>query len=309
MLRICFLYLSLLVSTLSFSQEKLAGDYVEIPGTKISIVPPVGFIKAPNFTGLYHATSGSSIMITSLPVAFREMQSKLTKEAFEQQGMKVLEMKQDTVADLPAMILSSEQTARGKIVNKFIVWFGTEKETVMINVSYLLGQAEFASWIKSSILSVRYEPDRELDPFRTLHFDMNVAPSRFLVAASMASSIVFNRDGNVPTQSKDKTTLIVAKSFGNEEFIEDKRRFAINRLEQMPLDITRTDTVKEITLDEITGYEITATGKETTTGGVIKIYYILLFSNNAYYVFVGTSNGSKENLEDIKRAIRTFKRR
>lgn len=252
MFRFCFFFLSLLVSSTVAAQDKV-GDYVEVPGTKISLVPPAGFINSSNFTGLFHASSGSSIMITSLPVAFREMESKLTGEAFEQQGMKVLEMTKGTVADLPAVILRSEQTARGKTFAKFIVWFGTEKETVMINASYPPDQGVINQGIKSSVMSVRYEPDREMDPFRTLHFDMDVTPSRFLIAASMVSSIVFNRDGKVPTAGKDKTTLIVAKSFGNEEPIEDKKLFAINRLQQMPLDITSTDTVKEVTLDEIAG--------------------------------------------------------
>jgi hypothetical protein len=151
--------------------------------------------------------------------------------------------------------------------------------------------------------------DREIDPFQTLHFDMNVSPSKFRLAASRANSIVFNRDGKVPTKNKDKTTLTVAKSFANEDFIEDKKQFAISRFQQFPLEITSYEAPKEVVLDEIAGYEINGTVREETTGRILKIVYVLLFSDNAYYVFVGTTYESKKNEEDLRRVIRTFKRR
>lgn len=313
MVRFCTFVICLLISFQSIAQDTIANqltkDHMAIPGTKVSLVPPIGFSIAQNYVGLQHNLSGASMLIVHFPLPFREMEKNLTKESFEKQGLKVTEVSKAKVGDCQAVTISGEQVAQGRTFSKYLLWFGTEKETVLVNASYPSEPAALGQGIRESLASIYYDPNREVNPFSTLQFDLDASTSGFKLATSMASSVMFNRDGKVPSESKDKTMLIAAKSLGDQGVQEDKKLFAINRLKEMRLGVEKVEDVQAISLDDISGYEIYADGKDRPTGTLQKVYFVMLFSDNLYYVLAGITNDSKENLEDIKRTIQTFKRR
>jgi hypothetical protein len=67
---------------------------------------------------------------------------------------------------------------------------------------------------------------------------------------------------------------------------------------------------KEITVDGVSGYEIYANGKSKKTGEKEKVYQVILFSDKLYYIFFGTTNDETDkSIEEIKKAVMTFKRK
>src|SRR5690606_15795154 len=116
-------------------------------------------------------------------------------------------------------------------------------------------------------------------------------------------------DGQVPTASSDKTNLIIAKSF-SEITQEDKKLFSLNRLKQTPIEIGNIEYTNEITIDGISGYEIYAKGKNKKSGETENIYQVILFSDKLYYILFGTTNDETDkSIEEIKKAVKTFKRK
>lgn len=159
------------------------------------------------------------------------------------------------------------------------------------------------------MLTVYYEADKKIDPFENLDYSIDVTETKLKFGKSMSNSLIFTVDGQVSTSSSDKTNLIVAKSF-SPITEEDKKLFVINRLKQTPIEIDNIEYTKEISIDGISGYEIYAKGKSKKTSEIENIYQVILFSDKLYYILFGTTNDETEkSIEEIKKAVKTFKRK
>lgn len=301
------------ICLLTFGQNKIENvitkEYINIKGTKISLIPPKGFTNGVNFLGLQQNESGSSIMILDIPGPYTEISSGINKENLLSKGIEVSNIENLTINSRPAIFVTGIQNAYGNIYTKFILIFGTNNETIMINGVYPENMKDVGDEIKKSILTVFYETDKKNNPFDTLDYTIDVSETKLKFAKSMSNSLIFSVDGQVPTTSNDKSNLIVAKSF-SEITTEDKKLFCINRLKQNPIEIKNIEYTKEITIDGVSGYEIYAKGKNKKTGETENIYQVVLFSDKLYYILLGTTNDETgKSIVEIKQAVKTFKRK
>jgi hypothetical protein len=287
----------------------LTSKHTNIEGTKISLIPPNGFIKAVNFLGVQQNQSGSTIMILDIPGPFSETSKAFTKEAFLSQGVEVKELEKITLNNLPAIFITGEQNAHGNIYTKYVLCFGTENETILINGAIPNNLKEIAKEVKNSMLTSFYEADKKINPFEVVDYSIDLTKSKLKFAKSASNSLIFTTDGIIPTKSTDKTSLIIAKSFSKTD-IEDKKLFCLNRLKQLPIEATKIETTTEISIDGISGYEIIAFGKDKKTSAEEKLCQVVLFSDGLYYIFLGSTNQEFDNnIKEITHVIRTFKRK
>lgn len=83
---------------------------------------------------------------------------------------------------------------------------------------------------------------------------------------------------------------------------EDKKLFCLNRIKQLHPEI-KVDRTSELSVDGITGYELSNKKYDQDE----KIYQAILFSDNLYYIMIGSGNtGFAKNLEIFKSLTRTF---
>jgi len=290
-------------------ENKLTDEHKNIKGTKISLIPPKGFINGINFLGLQQAESGSSIMILDMPGPYSAISAGINKENLLSKGIELSKMQKLEVNGLPAIFITGTQNSNGTIYTKFIFVFGTESETIMINGAYPENLKKVGNEIRKSMLTVFYEADKKINPFDALDYTIDVSNTKLKFGKSMSNLLMFSVDGQVPTSSSDKTNLIVAKSF-SQITTEDKKLFCINRLKQTPIDITSIEYTNEITIDEVSGYEIIAKAKNKKTGESENIYQVILFSDKLYYILFGSTNDETDkSIDEIRRAIKTFKRK
>jgi hypothetical protein len=290
-------------------ENKLTDQHQNIKGTKVSVIPPKGFTDGLNFLGLQQTESGSSIMILDIPGPYSETSKGITKENMLSKGVEMKKIETLTINGLPAIFATGTQNAYGNIYTKFILVFGTDNETIMINGVYPENLKKVGDEIKKSMLTVFYEPDKRINPFEALDYSIDISETKLKFGKSMSNSLIFSVDGQVPTASNDKTNLIVAKSF-SQITAEDKKLFCINRLKQTPIEIENIEYTNEITIDGISGYEIYAKGKNKKSSETENIYQVILFSDKLYYILFGTTNDETDkSIEDIKKAIETFRRK
>lgn len=298
---------------ITFSQEVLSSqitdEHTEVEGTKISMAPPNGFVKATNFAGFQQDESGASIMVLDLPGPFSEVSKGFTKEGLLTQGMTLIRLEEITLNDVPAVLLTAQQDAYGNTYKKYILAFGNEKETILINGTFLNNHVELEEPIKTALLSVLYQAEKEIDPFSTVDFEISTEGTGFLFAKSMANALIFSRDGKVPSESDDQANFIAGKAF-SEMLIVDKEEFALNRIKQLPTEIKKIISTKPIEINGISGFEIIANGKDRKTGSLEKVYQVMLFSDTLYYILLGSSEANfDKNIDLFKKLARTFKRK
>lgn len=290
-------------------ENKLTDEHINVSGTKVSLIPPKGFIKASNFLGFQQSESGSTIMILDIPGPFSETSKGLTKEGLLSKGIETKEIQKMTLNKLPAILAIGEQNAYGNVYTKYVIAFGTDKETILINGACPKNLEEIGKLIKASILTAVYDADKKINPFETVDFELDVSKSKLRFAKSMSNSLIFTADGELPTKSIDKITLIATKSF-TEIDIQDKKLFALNRLRQMPIELEKIEATTEITIDGVSGYEMIASAKDKKTGDSEKIYQVILFSDKLYYLLFGSTNDkSEKNINELKQVVKTFKRK
>lgn len=289
--------------------NEITSNYINVSGTKISLIPPPGFTKAINFIGLQQDESGSTIMIMDIPGPFSEVSKGLTKANFLSKGVEIKSIEEFTINEKTGLLLTGEQNAYGKIFTKYIFAFGTEKEAIMINGAFPNNLLEIGKEIKTSILSTFYDANKKINPLENLDFEVSTIGTSLIFANSMANMLTYNSDGLSPTKATNSTSLIVGKAISNID-IEDKKLFALNRFKKMPFEIEKIESINEINVDSISGFEITALVKNKKTGLEEKVYQVILFSDNLYYILLGqTNNEFEKNLVEIKKIVKTFKRK
>ena len=284
----------------------LTSEHVNIPGTKISLIPPFGFVKATNFLGLQHDQSGSSIMIIEIPGPFLEATKGFTKEGLLSQGIVLKDIERFTINSLPAILITGQQNAHGNSYTKYIFSFGTGNETVMINGTFPQNLVNMGAEIRKSVLSAYFDTNKKIDPFETVDFVIRPEKAHLKFAKSVMKSLVFNRDGNMPSQSADKTSFIVAKAFSNVP-IGDKKQFSINRLKQTPYSVEQIESTQEISIGGLNGYEIIAQCKDKITNTPVKVIQVILFRDSLYYILFGSTTENYEaNIRELKQIAMTF---
>lgn len=311
--KVPLLIICLLVSFKTLGQikfeNKLTDRHVNIAGTKVSLIPPQGFTKASNFQGFQQNESGSSIMVVDIPGPFSQVSKGITKEGLLSKGIEVDKIENVSLNDLPALLATGKQNANGYVYTKYMFCFGTEKETIIINGAFPENLKELGSEVKKSLLSVVYEQDKKIDPLAHVDFQVDVANSKLTFAKSVANALLFTVDGNLPPKSADKTMLTVSKSL-SQIAIEDKKLFALNRIKQLPVEIEKIESSDMIEIDGINGYEIVATAKSKKTAESEKVYQVILFSDNLYYILVGITNDlSGKSIDELRKVAGSFKRK
>lgn len=301
------------LATCVYSQEVveslLSDVHQRVKGTKVSLIPPNGFTVADNFSGFQQSESGSSMMVIEVPTSFEEIKDGFTKEALLSKGVVLKNTEAFKLDTLDALLMTGTQSAQGVLYRKLMLVFGNDKVVVLVTCAYPDHLPELEPEIRKSLSSVILEPDLELDPYDGIDFFVDTNGSLLRFAKNIATAVAYSRDGLFPTESEDKSSLIVAKSF-SDTIPEDRKLFAINRIKQQPFDLLKIDSVLPITIDGISGYEIFANAAHKTSGDEYNIYQVILFSDALYYIFLGTSmpNDDKMQLE-LKRLVATFYRK
>jgi hypothetical protein len=286
-----------------------SSDHVAVPGTRIRMIPPQGFVVSPNFSGFQQESTGSSIMVVSMPASFDVISKEMLEGGLAKQGIKVESQEEVQISERPALLISGSQKAYGLYYTKYTLIFGTDSETIVINGATPIEKRSAANAIRKSLLTTLYDPAMEIDPLAHADFTIDCSEGPFVFAGGVANSLIFTVDGELPPRAADKSTLIVAKSF-SELSADHRNQFALQRLHALPLDIEKVITTDTLVVDSLPGYRILAEGKEAETGNIQKILLTLLFGDSFYYLLVGTTPSSYEhNLGAIEKTILQFKRK
>lgn len=301
--------------TLTFGQSEInnikSDNHNQIAGTKFFLIPPTGFIPATNFQGFQQMNSGASILVTEIPGPFIESTKGFNEQGLKTQGVVLKKKEEIKVNGTQGLFLTAEQFAYGTNYSKYILVFGDSKATYIVNGTYPKEVTELDKDIRESMLSVVYESALTVDPLSTVSFTVDTKNTKLKFGKSMTGMLLYTVDGEVPTESTDKTSFIVGLSLANVQTV-DKKLTAINRMKRMPYSDLKIDEnkIQEIEIDRISGYEIVGEGIGKFDGTKELVYQVMLFTDNGYYIIVGIAkNDFEQNLELFKKVARTLKRK
>jgi len=299
----------LLVSLLLFGQiafgqtEKLT----KVSGTKCSLIPPSGFVAATTFSGFQNVETGASIMINELPAPYQSLVDGFTAEALKSRGMTLVKKETIDFNGSKATLINLTQPANGMVYIKQMLIFGDSKGTVIVNGIYPEASKEIEAQIRDALFSTVYNISQNDNPLEAATFEINVQDTDFKLIKYMSGSLLYSTDGKIPTE---KPTLIVSNSVSKIPR-ENQKKYSEERLKKLPGgDLNIIKEIKEITIDNLKGYEIVADGK-TKDGKPELVYQVMLFNDKGdYYIIVGQAKEEfQKNLATFKKIAQTFKRK
>ncbi|GAB4524810.1 MAG: hypothetical protein Tsb0014_03630 [Pleurocapsa sp.] len=269
-----------LISTPGFSQEKLE----KIAGTKISIIPPVGFVAATRFSGYQQEENNSSIVVTEIPASIEELQPGLTDgETLAQRGMVLLEQQPVKVNNLDATMLKVSQKAYETEFTKWILLLGNETESVLVTASIPQElEAEYAEGLKTSLLSVNWDLQAKASLTEGLDYSIQEESGDLKLAKRFSNSLLYTKNGRFPAESIDDPIFVVAPSVVSQNL--NLRTLARDRLLQTD-NLTNIELESEgnITIDGLQGYQIIAVGRDVKSETVMTLYQVILVDDRDYY--------------------------
>lgn len=291
--------------------EEATDKHIQVKGTQVFIIPPMDFAPSPTFKGFQDPSDPTSmIMVVDVPGPFAGVTQGFTAEMMEPRGMKLIDKQEISVGDFEGYLINIEQAANGLTFSKLILVYGNEQNTTLINGVFLKDSVEKGTAISESIKTTFVNSSLEVDPRKELSYEVDETVGNLQLFRVMGNSIIFNRDGKAPTESKDKAVLIVDKSFLKQD-IPNPKAFCLKRMGQYPsaYKLVGNSDLEEVSLDGLMGYALTA--KNLDKEGE-EMYQIIIFDtqDRLYYLFVANYLAeSKEAKKDLKAVIETFTRK
>lgn len=295
-----------------FSTQSLAQENLEqVTGTKISLIPPIGFVASDRFSGYQHEESNSSIVVTEIPASIEQLSPGLTdSEKLQERGIVLLDQETVIVNGQEALLLNVQQSAYGTDFEKWILLIGNETESALVTATFLTElESEYSEVLKDSLLTVEWN-QTAVSSDDSLTFELSETEDLKL-AQKISNAVAYTKDGVFPAVSTNDPIFVVAPSISPQ--YQEVATFAQNRLLQTDnLTEIEISNEQEISIDNLAGYEIIAVGKDVESGEEITLYQVILVdSDDYYYVMQGQVNANldEQYLSQFKELARSFTKR
>lgn len=297
------------LSTPLIINNQITNQHQQIAGTHLAIIPPDWLKPASTFTGFENRDLQTSIIIIELPQPYQEAQDSFSDENLKIETNLLIQERQPlTIQNFTGQLLHLQQELNNQTYDKWLLIFGDHNQTFMINASLPQGLPDKFESIKQALLTVAHQP-QATDPQASIPFSIDPSPS-FQLATTIAGTLGYTKDGQIPTTSPDKASFHVAASFITDQ-LEPLQypQVAQNRFYQNANDgeALRIQQEKSIEINNLTGYEITGHASLDGQNPNRLIYQTILFDENQYYILLGSCQDDFEkNLNTFKQMTWTF---
>jgi hypothetical protein len=308
------LYLFLFASLTAFGQtsnNKIKSDiknsktskHINIPGTRLYIVPPAYFKVATTFTGLQKSDKAMLNITDLVGGNFYTNAATFSKEAFEKQGIRVFDYKDIKVNGYPAKYVSLQ----GDLTTKgYALVFGDTTFSTMIMAMYPVTDEGTGKEIINSLNTVWYDKKKKIDPFETANFSLDDKASKFKFFQYNANLYIYSVGGIDNKEDKDASIVLVNQfPKDNTMTVKSIADMMLAKIQQYGL---TNPQIKNASTQKINGYDT----YETEVYGQLQgknslLYYCVVAKGDKAIVVQGVAKKDIENnLIEFKKLANTI---
>jgi hypothetical protein len=273
-----------------------------VPGTKVSLTPPAGFVAADRFSGFQNAQTGASIMVSEIPAPAAEMRASLTAANLQARGMTLKGTEPATIGGLDADLLAVTQVANGIVFEKWMAVTGDSSTSVLLVATFPQSQAgRLSEPLRRAVLSASWNPSAALDRFEGLPYRIRETTD-LKIENRMQHMLLMAKPGSPKPRSAADPIVVVSPAHSPTP-IADLEHFAKQRLAQ-------TAEIRDLanlrgqatTIAGRPAYELSASAKDRKTGAPLAVYQAAVVDGSAYYLVVGLvgESGAKTYVPQFK---------
>jgi hypothetical protein len=278
--------------------------HINIPGTRLYLIPPPGFKVTSTFIGLQKGETSIFNIYDLVGGNINTNAATFNKAEFEKQGAKVFDFKEIKVDGFPGKYIHMQGDASAK---SYSIVFGDTTFTTMIMTIYPVGDEKTGNEIISSLNTIYYDKDKKIDPFETANFTLDDKVSKFKFFRYSANLFIYTVGGTENKEDKNAPVILVsqlpkdntmtAKSIA-EMMISKAQQYGLTNME-----------LKNTTTDKINGYE----AYQTEVHGQIQgkpslLFYCVLTKGDKAIALQGISKKDNQaNIEEFKKVANTVR--
>lgn len=261
--------------------------FQRIPGTKVKMSAPPGFLVADDFPGFHHPQTLSAIIITELPGPYAELVVGMEDaDAQASQAVQILDSTEQRQGKYEGKLLRLRQTVANVTVEKWLWVFGdaTETVTVMAMCNQSACDADLER-LRDSVLTASWDPTLEVPVTEGLGFSL-ADYAGLQVVGSVGRTLLLNMTGGVSELGSDCPMDFAAGPAMGSGPIEDQKAFARARVAALPYEAIKIEEVKRVERDGLEGLRVLASAK-LANGAPVFVYTVLLFELDNYWLLTG----------------------
>ncbi len=294
--------LGLAATSVVAAQAQVAGEAVALPGSRLAIVPPEGFVPSDYFAGFENPELGASILFGEMPpVAYAQLRGGFSPEALAARGLTMQSFEELDGTPFQGILITAEQTAAGVLYRKWLVVIADPDLTGI--VTFTVPEAAIAqlgeATIRASALSLR-TVKASVDPVEALSF-RPIETERFRIANAQAGNTILYTETPAATEG-EKVIFVISASFQHmpTASLWDYSDALINSIEAV--EVVETEQEKLIKVDDLSGYETVSRCQYRDSGQPCALFHIVALDEQRYFRFLGIVPG-----EDIGGYLSEFR--
>jgi hypothetical protein len=180
--------------------------HINIPGTRLYIIPPDSFKLATSFIGLQKDNNAMIQVMDIVGGNFNSNAATFNKAAFEEKGIKVFDYQEFTINGFSAKYIYMQ----GKpTVKAYDLVFGDATFSTMIMAYCSADDKKTEAQIKDALLSVTYDKNLKTDPMANASFLLNDSNSKFKFFKSSTGLYIYSIDGIEDTSGGGAPMILV----------------------------------------------------------------------------------------------------
>lgn len=261
-----------------------------VPGTSITLEPPIGFSLSKQFTGFVNEQSGATIMINEMPAPLSEIQHTFIPDLLKTKGVILQATEQATSHERKVWLYKIAQNANGVDFSKWILLQGDSKRSVMIVGTYLTSsEKEFGDVIKKSLMSIDVDEEK-LNALNLDGLGYSIQESENLkIAKRINNMLALTRPGDPFPASGAEPLMVIAPSYsktsiGDLVSFSEKHLLGTSSLIEIAV---QKDSIKKLDINGNPAVELLADAENQNNHAPVKVYQLIVESNDTYYVIKG----------------------
>ncbi|WP_299766218.1 hypothetical protein [uncultured Dokdonia sp.] len=310
-IRLLILFLIASIQTQAQSTENTADitsekteKHINIPGTRLFIIPPNGFKLSNSIIGLEKGDNTFIQIYDLIGGDFYSNAKTFNKENFESKGVKVYEYKEFKLNEYPSKYALLQGDPTMKAIN---LVFGDTTFSTMVMALYAPFDNDIEKEIKKSIQSIYYDKEFKIDPLASAKFTLDDNASIFKYAKSTSGLVLYSIDG-IDKDSYENEPMIMVTTLPADPSLTLKNVSLLmqNGLKDSGMNIDELKNESTTELNGLPAYQVEVYG---TTKGEESILYQLIVADKEKIVCFQAIVKSEfdKNLLEVKKLAKTLK--
>jgi hypothetical protein len=189
-------------------QNSKTNKHINIPGTRLYIIPPADFSISQTPAGLRKGETAGITVTDLVNGNYYTNAASFNKAGFVQRGIKTFDFQEIKVNGYPAKYVSLQGDANARM---YWLVFGDSSFSTMVMGVYPAGDNTSGKEILSALNTIYYDKNEKIDPFEAAAFSLDDSQSKFKFFQYVTNMYVYTMGGMDNKNDPDAPFLILTQ--------------------------------------------------------------------------------------------------